>query len=441
MAKKANPHPHVSWRDGRPRFQPGKELRAMGYSGKDLRHEDGRWFTRGEAVDWSTNFQQELAGKRKPAPSVPRTAPVRYAGYTVENLIADWTNPKRNPKWKLNGTRSYSPSTMNDYRDKMNVLMQHDGELWVSDVRSLDRPTCRNLFDSLWSQRGLATAKGVLLTLSSAISWGMLRGHVKLLDNPATKLQMESPEPRVRFGTRPEILALIAAADRIGRPEIGDMIVLAVWSGQRQGDRRELIDKGLMNNRRIFKQSKTGEIVAVMQAPELERRLEASKKRREAAKIKDPRVILDEKLWKSFSKRHYHEIFSKVRDAAIIGVVDVSATQKNFPSVKAMNVALKRAYEKHRKGEAVYDVRIVYEISPLISLHDLQDLDFRDTSVTWMALAGATIPEIISVTGHTAESATRILRHYLARHPEMADSAIRKMVSWYEADGETEIGY
>ncbi|HHV70015.1 MAG TPA: hypothetical protein GXX48_20630, partial [Ochrobactrum intermedium] len=315
MAKKANPHPHVSWRDGRPRFQPGKELRAMGYSGKDLRHDDGRWFTRGEAVDWSTKFQQELAGKRKPAPSAPRSSPVRYTGYTVENLIADWTNPKRNPKWKLNGTRSYSPSTMNDYRDKMNVLMQHDGELWVSDVRSLDRPTCRNLFDSLWSQRGLATAKGVLLTLSSAISWGMLRGHVKLLDNPATKLQMESPEPRVRFGTRPEIEALIAAADRIGRPEIGDMIVLAVWSGQRQGDRRELIDKGLMNNRRIFKQSKTGEIVAVMQAPELERRLEASKKRREAAKIKDPRVILDEKLWKSFSKRHYHDIFSKVREA------------------------------------------------------------------------------------------------------------------------------
>ncbi|TCQ82586.1 hypothetical protein EDF68_101977 [Ochrobactrum sp. BH3] len=441
MAKKANPHPHVSWRDGRPRFQPGKELRAMGYTGKDLRHEDGPWYTRGEAVDWSSKFQQELAGKRKPAPTTPRSAPPRYTGYTVENLIADWTNPRRNPKFKPNGARSYSPATMTDYKDKMNVLRQHDGELWVSDVRSLDRPTCRNLFDSLWEGRGLATAKGVLLTLSSAISWGMLRGRVKLLDNPATKLQMESPEPRVRFGTRPEILSLIATADRLGRPEIGDMIVLAVWSGQRQSDRRELIDKGLMNNRRIFKQSKTGAIVAIMQSPELDRRLDASRRRREAANVRDPRVILDEKLWKTFSKRHYHDIFSKVRDAAMIGVIDISATQKNFPSEKLMNAAIKKIYEKHRKGQAVYDVRIVYKISPMISLHDLQDLDFRDTSVTWMALAGATIPEISSVTGHTAESATRILRHYLARHPEMADSAIRKMVSWYEADGETEIGY
>ena len=71
---------------------------------------------------------------------------------------------------------------------------------------------------------------------------------------------------------------------------------------------------------------------------------------------------------------------------------------------------------------------------------DLRDQDLRDTAVTWMALAGATIPEIIAVTGHTAESATRILKHYLARHPEMADSAIGKMMAWYDGGGETEFG-
>ncbi len=69
----------------------------------------------------------------------------------------------------------------------------------------------------------------------------------------------------------------------------------------------------------------------------------------------------------------------------------------------------------------------------------LQDLDLRDTAVTWMALAGATIAEIISVTGHKAESATRILKHYLAHHPEMADEGLRKMIAWYDAGGETEI--
>jgi len=32
------------------------------------------------------------------------------------------------------------------------------------------------------------------------------------------------------------------------------------------------------------------------------------------------------------------------------------------------------------------------------------------------------------------------LRHYLARHPEMADNALNKMLEWYESDGSTNIG-
>lgn len=440
MAKKANPHPHVSWREGRPRFQPGKELRAMGYAGKDLRHDNGEWFTKGQAVDWSTKFQKDIQLKRAPKPKAARTFTPRVATYSVEALYNDWKNPNKNPKFIVGGMRAYSPRTIDDYKSKMSVLMKHDPDLWISDVRSLDRATCRNLFDSLWAGRGLATAKGVILTLSSAISWGMLRGRVKIDINPATKLKMETPDPRVRFGTRNEILALIETADRIGRPEIGDMIVLAVWSGQRQGDRRELVDKGLINNRRIFKQSKTGQIVAIMQSPELERRLSASKRRREAAEINDGHVILDERNWKPFLKRHYHSIFTAVKQAAIVGQVDRARSIKNFASEKSLDAAISMAARKHIKGESIFDVKLIYTRQPCLSLIDFQDLDLRDTSVTWQALAGATIPEIISVTGHTAESATRILKHYLARHPEMADSSIGKMIAWYEANGETELG-
>ena len=47
---------------------------------------------------------------------------------------------------------------------------------------------------------------------------------------------------------------------------------------------------------------------------------------------------------------------------------------------------------------------------------------------------------IAAVTGHSHESCTQILKHYLAQHPEMASSAIAKMIAWYDADGETEIG-
>ncbi|TVP94061.1 MAG: hypothetical protein EA338_13150 [Roseinatronobacter sp.] len=50
--------------------------------------------------------------------------------------------------------------------------------------------------------------------------------------------------------------------------------------------------------------------------------------------------------------------------------------------------------------------------------------DLRGTAVTLMAEAGCTVPQIVAVTGHTLESATRILERYMARTSRMAEAAI-----------------
>jgi integrase len=68
----------------------------------------------------------------------------------------------------------------------------------------------------------------------------------------------------------------------------------------------------------------------------------------------------------------------------------------------------------------------------LPSVADITDQDLRDTAVTWLARAGCTVPEISAITGHSAQSATKVQRHYLASHPELADNAIRKMVPWFD---------
>jgi hypothetical protein len=253
---------------------------------------------------------------------------------------------------------------------------------------------------------------------------------VKRRDNPARRLGMEISAPRVRFATRKELAALIAAADALGRPEVADMIVLAVWTGQRQADRLALQAGQVLNGRRVFRQGKTGAIVWIRQTPELEARIKAAGERRAAAKAEallkaatpaerekvlqrfahvvldeafDPRPGWQKKRFMPFTRHHYSHVFAEVRDLAVKGSEELG-------------------------------------LSPCASLADFWDLDLRDTAVTYMALAGATIPEIVSVTGHTAESATRILRHYLAQHPAMADSAIGKMLTWYEGGGETEFG-
>jgi integrase len=52
--------------------------------------------------------------------------------------------------------------------------------------------------------------------------------------------------------------------------------------------------------------------------------------------------------------------------------------------------------------------------------------DLRGTTVTMLAEAGCTLPEIVSITGHTLRRAQDILEKYLARTSKLAESAIAK---------------
>ncbi|MER2536909.1 MAG: hypothetical protein ABTQ31_17285 [Rhizobiaceae bacterium] len=453
---KKSPHPYVVWREGRPRFVPDQRLRAAGHKGRDLRHEDGRWYSRGEAVDWSEAFVGRLAeAKRKaavperrvvkkPAPAAPRRYAARPAGpVSLEQLFEDWY---RTPKFQLPKEPAqlrrlvaaravYAPNTIRHYRNKADVLAEFDPSLWASPADALDQPIVFGLYEALVVERGMATARAVVAVLSVCLAWGKKRGRIEFKANkgvnPARELGMVTPPPRIRFATRPEINALVAAADALGRPEIGDMVLLGLWTGQRQSDRLELEDFGLFKKRRRFVQGKTNARVDILEAPELERRLKASAERRKAAKAEAllaapaqerdkvekrfRRVILNERIdsryekcfWQPYTRMHYSHEFGEIRAAAVKGI-------------------------ENGKGG--------WKVKPCPSLADFHEADLRDTAVTWMALADATIPQIIAVTGHTAQSANTILKHYLASHPEMADEAIGKMIAWYDADGETEMG-
>lgn len=66
------------------------------------------------------------------------------------------------------------------------------------------------------------------------------------------------------------------------------------------------------------------------------------------------------------------------------------------------------------------------------SVKDAHDQDLQDTAVTWLSRVGCTLPEICQITGHALQSATQTLKHYLSAHPEIADHAIEKLVTWME---------
>ena len=163
--------------------------------------------------------------------------------------------------------------------------------------------------------------------------------------NPAHDLDMATPPPRLRIGTRAEISTLVAVADHVGRPEAGDMVELGVWTGQRQGDRLALEDRGLIKGRRIFRQGKTNAIVAIREVPELAARLEAAAERRRAARAaallaaetadarmkverRFARVVLNELVdsrygkcfWRPFEGQTYSHLFAEIRAIGVRGV-------------------------------------------------------------------------------------------------------------------------
>lgn len=389
---KTTAHPYVSWRNGRPRFNPSPQLRAQGHKGRDLRHDDGRWFSRGECVDWSeTLLALPLAreGAAHPAPVVRRPQRGVSLGLVCEHWLAQ-------PRFAGHGQRPLAAATARDYRQKLKAFQDDNPDLWVFEADKVTSALLQDAYDQMEEARGLHTARQALGAIATAYKWAITRGRIRREVNPAIGLEKHMPKPRIRFGTRTEMHGLIAAADASGRPDVGDAVMLGLWSGQRQGDRLALTHKGVLKGRRVFRQAKTGAIVHVLEAPELEARLARALERRGMASIVNPHVLLNERTWKPWNADTYrHEFRAVVKRAIADGCV---------------------------------------------SLADFHDADLRDTAVTWMALAEATIPEIAAVTGHQVNSVHQILKHYLARHPEMADSAIRKMIAWYDRGGETEFG-
>lgn len=381
--------PHVSWRDGKPRFSPGPALRAAGYEGKDLRHADGRWFTAGEAVDWSAEFQRSIRKDRMRArvkPAKARVVSARvHVSPTMKMLFDMYLDPGKRP-----GFSDLAAATRRDYRTKARSLELHCPEAWNASCDALSKAICLGMSDRLRIRAGQATAVGAMRLLGMALKWAMDRELVGLAANPATDLDLKAPEPRLRVASVEEVDCLVETADALQRPEFGDMIMLGVWTGQRQADRLAATRFQIRGGRISVRQQKTGALVSVPIMPPLAARLdEADRRRKEAGKYATlPQLVVDERTWQPMDASYYRHVFDDIRLAAA----------RKMPSVLT-----------------------------------LRDQDFRDTTVTWLARAGTLLQDICAITGHSFRSADQIWKHYLALDEKMADRGMENMLAWHNA--------
>ncbi len=383
--------PHCPWRDGRPRFVPGPAVRALGFKGEDLKTAAGAWLSIDQTVAWSADIAGQIAERRQVVRNGAARSPRHHASrYSIGNLVADALsiagaeidNGRRRRK-------RLAPATLHWYRAMADIILDDHATIWASPPAALSPASAHGLIEQIEAKRGLATARGVRATLSMA--WGRLGAKRGLGTCPFAGLRLPVPTPRLRYAETHEINALVAAADATDRPEIGDAILLGAMTGQRQNDRLALAWDDIRGGSIRLAQKKTGAAVTVPLTDMLAARLGAAKARRANWRVNYPHVVLDEKRRCPFNADHYRRLFGHVRAAAITA--------------------------GHN------------------SLAGLRDQDLRDTAVTWLALAGCTIPQICAVTGHAETSATAIMRHYLGRHPDMARAAIANLSTWLETQG------
>ncbi|WP_398473375.1 hypothetical protein [Tardiphaga sp.] len=418
----------------RPRFVPGPRERAMGYTGKDLKHDDGRWFSLEEALGFANAKRDEIIGQRKAGRKL-RTPPVQRA-----RRVCDlWDAYTRSPQWlgdarlKIDGLRA---STRKSYTAWLRPVMSEP--IWQAPIASLDPVILKALYEHLCQLRTASMARGALTVIQAMLEWGRLRGwlpkiHGQTVENPARRLDMETPPVRLRVASETELTALITASDLVefnGVPlsAVGDAIAAGFYSGQRKGDVLAFIPGAASNNRIELVQSKTGARVSIPMAPRLVDRLAAGRARRVRRDyaVTSANIVINEGTGLPYHTRTFRDHFQMVRDAAIAGIVDEAAT------------AVARA--QHAAEQRNDEPPTIWLLPPCKSLAAPEGTgftfpDLRDTSVTWYARAGCTVPEIASITGHSLKSIYDILKHYLALDGHLADSAVRKLVDYMEREG------
>jgi integrase len=138
------------------------------------------------------------------------------------------------------------PAVAAAYRRHLDWWKEELGSCYVSDLTSgLIEETYRRLLRDpgpTGRKRSSATANRYLISLSSCLSFG--RKRLKWLgSNPASGVEKErEPRGRVRFLSRPvdgddsELERLLAACRQSSSADLYDLVVLAIWTGCREGE-------------------------------------------------------------------------------------------------------------------------------------------------------------------------------------------------------------
>ena len=295
----------------------------------------------------------------------------------------------------------------------------------------------------------------------------------RLGTNPREGMEFDHPGGRIVLVTMPEFSSWVAAADAIERSSIGDSFYLALFTGQRQTDRLTMRNESNIEGRHAFRQSKTGELVDIKEAPPLTTRLNAARVRVKALKLRlqldkvPVELVINEDTGEPYDESTYRHWVSIARAVAVFGFLARDTVRQAIVRAERLTSELIRTVDrlfatfpldeenKARRARAIDQrARVLTEwldaqmardsngddaawrLKPSPSLMfvngagDLDqkhDQDLRDTCVMLLDRGGCDLLTICDITGHSYRSAQTIVKHYRARNAARADAGIDRL--------------
>lgn len=372
--------PYLQWRDGRPRWEPGPALRAAGHKGRNLCDPAGRWLGLEAAIEAARAINADIEARRGADGRLPRPQRPVKSGRTCEALWQRW---RTSPAFERLGAK-----TRADYAWKIEIFLAEFGE---APIAAVSKPQLFGLWEELHGSRGHTLANGVLACVSSMFSYAEMAGWREAATNPAKQMRRPKPAERLVLWLPAELECLVATADGMGCASVADAILIALYSGQRQGDVLALPPRLFEEGRIRLTQSKRKALLDCPLTDQLALRVAKIRARWSAAGVASrATVVARESDGQPYGSTHFQHLFAAVRAEAA-------------------------------------------KVIPAIAGKKFQDL--RDTAVTRLALAGCSMPEIGAITGHSQKTIADVLKHYLVMQPEMADAAIAKLQAWMTREG------
>jgi Phage integrase family len=296
----------------------------------------------------------------------------RHAGSTLNALIRGYT-------LSIEFQQRLAPSTQTEYRRMLTAAETEFGDM---PIAALDDPRVRKDFldwrEKVARKSGGREADNRLSAISAMLTWATDRGQV--VANHLRGFR------RLYHADRSEIIWLpehIAAFMKVAPLEMQRALILALHSGQREGDLLRLPWSSYDGAWIKLRQSKArrrgvpGPLVEIPCTTALRRMLD--KMERTSA------VILTTKTGQSFKKRYFA-----------------------------------RLWDEAMKAAALQRVKLPGLDQPV----DLHFHDLRGTSVTLLSEAGCTAQQVAAITGHSLKTVHCILERYLARTRGLAEQAI-----------------